>query len=169
MEQHQPKVRLIPECHADTALVRFLSDGFPNIDHEAGIGSVIKNFTDVKDRSYQLVGIVDNDKRKPPYLDDFQEISTTDSVSLQKKPGAEHYVIMLKPAIEKFLLNEAKSVGISLADFNLPVELKPLLKKTKKPQIEQNPDYQDLLSKLKELQAPGIVALEHFLQTFIKR
>lgn len=128
---------------------------------------MVKNFTTVEDQSYQLVGIVDDDKRKPPYLDGFQEVKTEHNVSLRKKPGTEHYILLLKPALEKFLMNEAASVGISLADFNLPVELKPLLKKTKKPQIEQNPDYDALLSRLKELRAPGIVALDSFLQTFL--
>lgn len=167
MEQQWPKVRLIPECHADTALVRFLSGGFPNIDHESGIGSVVKNFTDVKDHSYQLVGIVDNDKRKPPYLDDFQEIKSASGVSLRKKPDVEHYVILLKPAIERFLLNKAQSVGISLADFNLPMELKPLIKKTKKPQIQQNTDYLNLLAELKSRQASGVVALDSMLEMFL--
>jgi len=167
MEQHWPKVRFIPECHADTALVRFLSGDFPNIDHESGIGNVVNNFKTVKDQRFRLVGVVDDDRRKPPYLDDFQIIQSSDNVSLQKKPSAEHYIIVIKPAFEKFLLNDAESVGISLADFNLPASLKPLCKETKKPQIEKNEDFLNLLSKLKYLQAPGITVLDTFLQSFL--
>ena len=38
------------------------------IDHESGIGNVVNNFKTVKDQRFQLVGVVDDDRRKPPYL-----------------------------------------------------------------------------------------------------
>jgi hypothetical protein len=166
MEHLRPKVRLIPECHADTALASFLTNGFPNIDHEAGIHNVVKNFTAVKDKTYGLVGLIDDDKRKPSYLDDFIEVKSAGNVALLKKPGIEHYVIILKPAIERFLLGEASNAGISLLDFNLPDQLKTLCKTTKKPQIKKNQDYFAFLLALKEKKTSGIVALEGFLRDF---
>lgn len=162
-----PKVRFIPECHADTALVRFLTDGFPHIDHEAGINNVVRNFSAIKDQTYCLVGIVDDDKRKPSYLSGFEVVKSEYAVSLCNMPGTKHYIVIIKPALEKFLIQEAATVGISLSDFNLPNDLKSLCKTTKKPQIETNEGYIEFLSALKSRKARGLVVLETFLSDFI--
>ncbi|MFN0036529.1 MAG: hypothetical protein ACKVUS_15800 [Saprospiraceae bacterium] len=162
-----PKVRFIPECHADTALVRFLVSDFPHIDHESGICNVAKNFQEVKDQTYTLVGIVDDDKRKPPYLDDFQLLQASEGVAVKKKPNKEHYVIVVSPALEKFLLQNCMAVGKRMEDFNLPSDLRQLKKRTKKPQVERNPDFKNLLIELHKQRAPGIIALETFLSDFL--
>ena len=167
MKQQWPRVRIIPECHADTALVKFFIRGFPYIDHEAGINNVVKNFSLVKDPTYCLVGLIDDDKRKPSYLGDFIEIKSLVNVSLRKKPDFEHYVIVLKPALERFLMHQSAVVGISPSDFNLPEDIKLFCKLTKRPQIETNQDYFNLLSALKEREAPEFLALEGFLRDFI--
>lgn len=160
-------MRLIPECHADTALVRFLTDGFPNIDHESGIHNVVKNFIEVKDQTCFLVGLIDDDKRKPSYLGGFKVIKSTNTVSLCQMPETKHYVIVLKPALEKFLIGEAGAVGISLSTFGLSDDLKTLCKTTKKPQIETNKGYLEFLSALKDQKSPGLIVLEAILNDFI--
>ncbi len=162
------KVRFIPECHADTLLVKWLTNDFPFIDHEAGINNVAANFINVVDQTFKLIGVIDDDKRTPPYLDDFQRVKSANAVSLKKKPGHEHYVIVVSPALEKFIISNCQMVGITLPDFNLPDNLKQLTKITKKPHVSSNTNINDLLMELKRLSAPGIVSLETFLREFLQ-
>lgn len=163
-----PKVRFIPECHADTALVRLLTEGFSNIDHEAGINSVTKNFENVKDKTYKLVGIVDDDKRTPKYLDDFQVIKKSNGVALKKKPDKEHYIIVVSPALEKFLTENCRAIGKTMKDFKLPDDLGSLKKLTKKPQIEGDPKFHNLVKNLLSQNAPGLATLQSYLADFLK-
>lgn len=162
-----PKVRFIPECHADTALVRFLTDNFPFIDHESSINGVAKNFENVKDKTYKLVGIVDDDKRAPKYLDDFQMIKKSNGVILKKKPGKEHYLIVLSPALEKFLMGNCSAVGKTMKDFKLPDALSSLTKITKGPQIKRNTNFHNLMQTLLKQNTPGLVTLQTYLTEFL--
>ena len=164
-----PKVRFIPECHADTTLVRFLTGGFPNIDHEPGISSVAKNFESVRDKTYKLVGIVDDDKQTPKYLDDFKLVKKSDGVMLKKKQGKEHYLIVISPALEKFLMENCNAVGKTMKDFKLPDDLRSLTAITKNPRIGRNPNFHNLVQGLLKRNAPGLVTLKSYLADFLRK
>ena len=58
--------QIIPECWADTLLTEIL--GFENVNHQGGIGKVLKIF-DKNFKNRSAVGIIDNDKVKPKDLD----------------------------------------------------------------------------------------------------
>ena len=162
-----PKIRFIPECHADTVLVRFLTDNFPYIDHESSINGVAKNFENVRDRTYKLVGVVDDDKRTPKYLDDFRLIKKSNGVALKQKPDKEHYLIVISPALEKFLMENCISIGKTMKDFKLPDDLRNLTKITKAPRIESNTNFHNLVQNLLKQDAPGLVTLKSYLVDFL--
>lgn len=164
-----PTLRFVPECHADTTLVRFLTNGYPDIDHERGIGDVANNLESIKVAHAILVGIVDDDRRQPTYLKDFDLLEKENGVLLKKKPGAEHYVISVMPAIEKFLIENCKSIGEKPSDYGFPDDLKQFCKHTKKPEIEQNQRFIDLLKELKTKNAPGMLTLEKMLTQFLEQ
>ena len=162
-----PKVRFIPECHADTTLVRFLTNKFPNVDHEDSISGVARNFQVARDQTYKLVGIVDDDKRTPKYLDDFRVIKRSNGVILKQKPDKEHYLVVITPALEKFLIKDCITVGKSMNDFKLPDNLRSLTKITKGPQIEHNTNFHNLIQNLLKQGAPGLTTLKSYLADFL--
>lgn len=164
-------LRFVPECHADTTLVRFLTNGYPGIDHESSIGNVANNLKTVTIENVVLVGIVDDDPlpRQPTYLKDFDLLEKENRVLLKKKPGKDHYVVSVQPAIEKFLIENCKSVGEKLSNYGFPDDLKQFTKHTKKPEIEQNQRFIDLLKELKNKNAPGILTLEKMLTQFLQQ
>ena len=112
-------VRFIPECHADTALVMFFVKDIDQVDHRSGIGAVAKEMKDFRDGSVKLVGLIDKDKTTPKYFDLFVEVAAVKGVSLKKHRAAEHYVIVLEPAIERFLMDAAGRLGLLMSDFDL--------------------------------------------------
>ena len=73
----------------------------------------------------------DKDKMEIPYLQEFDLISSTDSLYLYKHREKYHYIIQIAPAIEKFFLKAAEEQSIDITTFGLPIDLKELTKITK--------------------------------------
>lgn len=85
------------------------------------------------------VGIIDNDKRRPNYLDACIKLAKSDHLQLYKHPQKHHYIITVSPAAEVFILDAAESAGVSMGDYDLPSDLKELLKITKHVVTNKNP------------------------------
>ena len=162
-----PRIRLLPECHADTTLVAFLVNDQNLYRHT--LGSEVVGDMKAAAKDFEVVaGIVDNDITKPRYFDSFELISETNKVQLLQKPNSGEYliVIMFKGA-ESFLLWNANEVGISLADYGFATTVKGLIPRLKNIAIETDPDYLRLLTDLHTLQAPGFVTLHQLLNDLI--
>jgi hypothetical protein len=161
------KIRFLPECDIDTTLITFFVKNAAPIDHEPCIGDVANAMKNVKDKEFVLVGLIDNDKRKPKYFDDFEEISSNNDIIFKKKPQVEHYLLILDKASEKFILKNAQAVGINLEDYGFPSDLKSLTKLTKKENIKTNQNFQNLLQDLKNKSATGFLEIEKILKKFL--
>ena len=161
------KIRFLPECHVDTTLITFFVKNAAPIDHESGLNEVARAMKNVKDKEFLLVGLVDKDKIQPKYFDDFQEISSNHGVIFKQKPQTEHYLIILAPAFEKFLLQNITSIGLDLSNYGFPNDLKSLTKLTKKAAIKDDENFQKLLQDLKKSNAIGFIEIENILQKFL--
>ena len=162
-------LQVFPECYADTTLVQFLIANPLDVVHIYGIPNVAKELKEASElnKSGKFIGVVDKDKRTPPYLLTFETIFEDNKLCFKRKENLDHYLIVIDKAIESFLLWNAAQVSISLADYNFPDEVKSLGKALKTTAIGTNLDYLRLLSDLYTRQAPGFVTLHQLLNDLI--
>ncbi len=115
----------IPECYVDTNLVETLVPPGTQYNHQKGCGTVAKVMRErFSDRF--AVGIIDKDKRRIDYLKEFEEVSHKESLILHKHKTKHHYIIQICPAMERFLLLNAKLCEVSMEDFDLPSDFEKL-------------------------------------------
>ena len=137
--------RLIPECFGDTMLIELL--GFPKQNHQKGITKVISTLSS-KYRDERGIGIIDDDKKKG--LAGFSQTNETEELILLKKHDQPHYLILLKPALEKWILKNAELSGILRKDFGLPDDFDSFRKIIKDINIGQNKNFRRFLLAIKE-------------------
>ncbi|MCC6370535.1 MAG: hypothetical protein IT236_05955 [Bacteroidia bacterium] len=125
---------VIPECYGDTLLVKTLGYSSPN--HKHGIGEV--NNTMKKYFNNRIaIGVIDNDKAAGPSdFNRFVLIESKGSLSLKKRPGTQHFLITLNPALERWIEEVGNSVNVTrpysnyedfkkaLKDFNVEKDAK---------------------------------------------
>ena len=122
-------LHIIPECYVDTNLVSTLLDG-AGVNHQKSCNNVLSLMRG-KFGDHFALGIIDNDKRRPRYLDECSVLASSDHLRLYKHRQKHHYIITVSPAAEGFILCAAASAGIKLSDYGLPSELEGFKKKTK--------------------------------------
>jgi hypothetical protein len=123
----------MPECNLDTNLVETLvpPEKIGNTcgyNHQYGYGDVINQMKLETMQNKFALGILDIDKDVNYQNRGFQlliekHLPSNNLLYLYKHQTNNHYLICHTP-IEKWLLNEAKSVNISLTSHNLPIKLK---------------------------------------------
>lgn len=123
------ELQIIPECFVDTTLVSALLDGI-GVNHQKSCNKVVACMTGKFSDSF-TVGIIDNDKRRPGYLDQFNRIAYSKHLQLFKHPQRHHYIIIVSPAVEGFIIDCVTISGLSMADYGLPDNLTGLKRITK--------------------------------------
>lgn len=164
-----PTLQLFPECHADTALVRFFIPNDQLVVHISGIQNVAKEMKETLDREDASIriGFVDNDKRVPPYLLMFKTIIHENKVFLKRNGLTNQYLVVIDKAIESFLLWNTQQVDLDIAIYGFANDIKLLGKALKTSAIESNLNYRQLLTDLYARQAPGFLTLERILNDII--
>jgi hypothetical protein len=165
----RPMLQVFPECYADTALIQFLVTNPRDVVHIYGIPNVAKEMKEAYDevKLGRFIGVVDKDKRTPPYLLTFDTILETNKICFRPKDDLPHYLIVIEKAIESFLLWNAAQVSVNITDYGFPDEIKPLGKIFKTSAIGSNLDYLRLLTDLHARNAPGFVTLHQLLNDLI--
>jgi len=141
-------LNILPECYADTELIKIL--GFKRANHCSNIGEVAnrmqKNYT-----RKLAIGVVDNDKpgKPPSYFKKFKVIENCKGFDIKHLEHTKHYLIVIDPALEQFILNTAENLKISTKKYGFK-NLKSLLRVTKKKTISQNQKFKDLLNTLRQ-------------------
>ena len=121
---------VLPECYVDTCLIETLVPTQTNYNHQKGTGTVAKKMQEKFADRFAL-GIIDKDKRELHYLREFALVTSKDNLELYKHKQKHHYLILINPAIEMFILNNAAEAGLTLAAYNLPDTLNELRKISK--------------------------------------
>ena len=124
------ELQIIPECFVDTTLVSALLDGI-GVNHQKSCNKVVACMTG-KFLDAFAVGIIDNDKRRPGYLDQFNRLAYSNHLQLFKHPQRHHYIITVSPAAEGFILSSARAGGLLMSDYGLPETLEGLKKVNRK-------------------------------------
>ena len=88
-----PSPQILPECYADTALVQLFVPDRQTVVHLAGIPNVAKEMQEAAERENAgvRIGVVDNDKRVPPYLRMFDVTLEQNKILLKRKAQTEQY------------------------------------------------------------------------------
>jgi len=138
---------IVPECYFETFLINVLE--FGNQDHKHGIGNVL-NGLDNNYKNKLGIGIIDNDKNKPPKFQEYTNIKAEKDLSLFKHKERNNYLIVIEPAIEKWLLNILEDEALEITKFGLPNTLSKLTDITKKGNVHKNENIKTLLYTLKQ-------------------
>lgn len=123
---------IMPECFIDTTLVSSLLEA--DVSHKHNCNEVAKEMKSGKYRDAFAVGIIDNDKRKLSYTEEFEEIGRTDNLTFLKHRTKHQYLIKVgkeHKAMETFIKENVSVLGLNMEDFGLPSDLDKLIEATK--------------------------------------
>lgn len=140
---------IIPECYIDTNLVETLvCKGGCN--HQKGCNQVAKVMQN-KFADRFAVGIIDADKRRPGHLDEFREIATSEHLKLFRHSARTHFIILVHPAADGFIMFCAEEAQISMSDFGLSPVLKEFTSQTKNVMSNKDARFKRLFKSMKEV------------------
>lgn len=114
--------KYLVEGYADEVLLKVFRIPEKKIIIAGNIGAVARQMKKAidKDEFIVIVGTIDNDKNKPTYFEDFIKEQETENFIFKKYEEKKQYLIILKPAIEKFILKAAKQAKIKPNDYKIP-------------------------------------------------
>lgn len=149
--------QIIPECYADTLLVKILGFELPN--HQFGIGSVLKELKEnFKNRI--AVGIIDDDKLKPKDLDDFEIVEEIHGIKRLTK--SKHSVLIICPVLEDWIFQNAAARNVDPAKYGFRTR-KDFHKACKQVNVADNQQVKQFLNTLKQKNAPGFLQLKAWI------
>ncbi len=164
---HNSNKCIIPECYIDSCLVEVLLVADRDfVNHHKGNGKVAKEMKENFGNDFCL-GIIDEDKEQLDYLKEFKEEKVTGYLKLWKHMGKHHYIIQIRPVVEKWILEICKDNEINLADFNLPTDLKALLKITKSVSSRKEERLVKLFKQMKNKNCSPVIELKNWIE-FLK-
>lgn len=120
---------IIPECYIDTNLVESLVC-HAGCNHQKGCNQVVKVMKE-KFADRFAVGVIDADKRPPSYINEFKEIASSKHLRLLRHPQRVHFIILVYPAADGFILSCAESEELNMEEFELSSDLKEFITQTK--------------------------------------
>lgn len=153
---------IVPECYVDTNLVESLltTDG---VNHQKGCYAVANTMKGRVLNDAFAIGVIDFDteKTQPTYVCEFIEIAHAEHIILMKHNSKPHYLVMIKPAMDQFILDCAEEQDVSVTDFDLPQDLERFKKNTKNVNSKNDIRFKKLFKALR--QNPEIVILRNIL------
>lgn len=150
---------IIPECYVDTNLIETLVKA-QGCNHQKGCNQVCKVMKE-KFADRFAVGIIDADKRHPSYLAEFNKIGKRGHLQVLKHPARPHFIILISPAIDQFILDSALEQNVNLENFNLPLDLPSFTRQTKNILSNKDKRFRSLFIALES--APEISILKNLL------
>ena len=130
---------IIPECYVDTNLIETLVPTAKGYNHQKGCNNVVKVMKEKLSDKF-AVGIVDKDKRQVSYVNEFAEIGHTDKA---------HFLIMIDPAVDRFILKCAKEEKVEMKQFDLSDELRSFTAQTKQVSSKEDTNFKKLFHEIK--------------------
>jgi hypothetical protein len=164
MDRH---FELIPEDGAICALL--LAIGFRKPNKADGISDALNKMeTHFKNRF--AIGIVDDDKRKPTLFDSYSKVlKAQDALLLLQKPASAHFLIVVQPAIEKWLLQNAYITDVIASKYGF--DILDDLKRVTKNEVEvvKNQRFKQFLNDLHPASALGFVTLGDWIEVLYEK
>ena len=133
---------IIPECFIDTNCIETLVPTPQGYNHQKGCNTVVKTMQEKLKDSF-AIGIVDKDKKQVKYVEEFDEVAHSESLYLYKHLSRPHFLIMIYPAMDSFILKFA-------SETNFTIDLKSFTKRTKQVTSKEDPTFKKLLNAIKK-------------------
>ncbi len=95
------------------------------------------------------IGIIDDDKVEMGYVGECELIAQTNHLKLMKHGKSPHYLILINPAIDGFIMDCTKEMGVKIKDFNLPGDFKTFKKRVKSTTSAKDKDFRQLFVALR--------------------
>lgn len=140
---------IIPECYVDTNLVETLVCP-SGCNHQKGCNQVAKVMQE-KFANRFAVGIIDADKRRPGYLNEFREIASSQHLKLFRHPVRPHFIILVHPAIDGFILSCAEVAQVNMTDYELSPVLKEFTAQAKNVMSNKDVRFKRLFKSMKDV------------------
>jgi hypothetical protein len=156
---------IIPECYVDTNLIETLVPPQKGYNHQKGCPNVARVMQQKFSDRFAL-GIIDKDKKQLKYLGEFNLVAEKASLQLYKHKLAtkHHYIIVVAPAVEQWIIETAQSVNLSLSDYGLPTNLAELTKVTKTITSKNDSKFKQLFKDLVQHNAENAQCLKNWLK-----
>ncbi|HFA47528.1 MAG TPA: hypothetical protein ENJ95_00765 [Bacteroidetes bacterium] len=140
-------MQILPECYGDTALIEMLE--YKNPYHLYSISRVLTTLSDKRRKSQTLIGIIDNDKRKPEIYNEYIKEFETENMIRKKHPDRNHYLFILNPALEKFLFGAAEQADVDPAKYGFN-NIEHLKKTCKNKNVQKNQNFKQFVNAIKQ-------------------
>ena len=140
---------IIPECYIDTNLVETLVCA-GGCNHQKGCNQVAKVMQE-KFADRFAVGIIDADKRRPGYLEEFNELASSEHLKLFHHKNRPHYIILVHPAADGFILSCATAAELKMENYGLSSELKKFTVQSKNVMSNKDLRFKQLLKSMKDV------------------
>jgi len=159
---------IIPECFADTSLIETLVPPTKianklGYNHQKGCNKVA-SVMQINFSNKFAVGIIDKDKRQISYIKEFKTIVDGGAIILHKHQSKSHYLIQINPAIESFIIENAKKAGINLMEFDLSSDIDKFKKITKSSTSKVDTKLIKLFKALKDKPTQDILKLSSWIE-----
>jgi len=141
-------LNILTECYIDTNLLETLVPPVRGYNHQKGCNTVA-NVMKKQLNDKGAIALIDNDKREINYIQEFERIANTTSLSLFKHRNKPHFIIRIDPAIDDFILKSAHDMDVDITSFGLPDSLKDFTKITKQKTSKSEPKFKQLFNKIK--------------------
>ena len=152
---------IIPECYIDTNLVETLVC-HGGCNHQKGCNQVAKIMQE-KFADRFAVGIIDAYKRRPGYLNEFYEMASSEHIQLFRHSKRPHFMILIHPAADGFILSCAKMAQVDVTDYGLSSVLKEFTSQTKNVMSNKDLRFKRLF---KSMRASGEIKLMELLISY---
>ncbi len=105
---------IVPECYGDTILIKTIFGG-KSPKHQKGIANVKITMNALALKYPVVVGVMDNDKKEQTF---FNQLTCIKDYGLfEHRIDENKHFIILKPALEKFLIDSCKEANIDLKEY----------------------------------------------------
>ena len=138
---------ILPECYIETNLIEALVPPQHGYNHQKGCPAVAKKMKEKFADSFAL-GIMDKDKRRVSYLQEFSLIASDQDLEIYKHKERPHYILLISPAVEGFILKAASTLKLDLRTYEIPVSLEGMKKETKQIDAQSSRKYRKLFRAL---------------------
>ena len=141
------KLYIMPECYVDTNLIEYLVKAGVNHQHSCTkvVGLLKNNFADKF-----AIGIIDKDKVELGYINECNTIAETEHLTFMKHNTGHQYLITVKPAIDKFILDSAKEQNVTPETYGLPSDLKEFTQVSKSVTSNNDTRFKELFEDIKD-------------------
>ena len=150
------------ECDADQALAESLGVRSRNIEHCHGRGNVCNKLKGKKRRVTDSIGIIDEDPGSAidKYFNNLDELRYEYGIRTYQDNN-NNKLIVISPYLEAWIIQQAKTAGISPKKHNLPDKPKELHDEA----INKLNKFKDLISELLTNESAGIIYLKKLLRS----